>query len=86
MANLTFDPEKTKRIENLIKSLREIDTFIEPFQEQRKDLRKSYVENGWLTKEEFNLAKKAYNAIKNKVDIDDLSTFVEIAKKEMPGS
>ena len=80
---IAIDDDKKKRIENLVKSFREIDSAILPFREQRTDLKKSCIENGWLTKEEFTLVKKAYNALKNKVDMDDLSTIVEIARKEM---
>jgi hypothetical protein len=81
---IVVDDEKRKRVENLVKSFREIDNAILPFREQRTELRKSYVENGWLTKDEFTLVKKAYNALKTKVDMDDLSTVVDIARKEMP--
>lgn len=84
MSNISIDPEKEKHILELVKSLREIDACIEPYQEQRKDLRNSYIEEGRLTKEEYNYVKKAYNALKRGVDMDDLSTFVDIARKEMP--
>ena len=86
MSDFIIDPEKKGRIENLIKSFREIDNCIEPFQEQRKDLRNSYLEEGWLTKEEYTLVKKAYNFLKKKSDLNDFSSIVEIARKEMPGS
>lgn len=81
---ISIDPEKKTRIENLVKSLRELDNCIAPFREQKADLRKSYVENDWLTKDEFTLVKKAYNALKNKTDMDDLNTIIDICKKEMP--
>ncbi len=81
---IAIDDEKRKRIENLVKTFREIESCILPFQEQRKDLRKSYEENGWLTKDEYNMVKRAYNARKHKVDMDDLSTMVDIIKVEMP--
>lgn len=81
---ITIDPDKKKRIENLVKSFREIEGAIAPFREQRAELKKSYEENGWLTKDEYALVKKAYNALKHKVDMDDLSTMVDICKVEMP--
>ena len=80
---IAIDDDKKRRIEQLVKSFREIDGAIAPFREQRSELKKSYEENGWLTKDEFGLVKKAYNALKNKVDMDDLSTIVKIARKEM---
>jgi hypothetical protein len=84
LATIAIDPEKKKNIENFVKSLRELDAAILPFQEHRKDLGKSYVENNKLTKDEVKLVKAAYNALKRKVNLDDLSTFVEIARKEVP--
>lgn len=85
MATIEITAEKEKHVRDLIKSFREIDSAIEPFREQKKDLRNSYIEEGRLTNEEFSYVKKAYNAVKGKIDIDDLSSFVEIARKEMPG-
>jgi len=43
-----------------------------PFREQRKDLRKSYVDNGWLEKEDIKLAIRAYRLMKQDVDFDEL--------------
>ena len=85
MATIAITEEKKKHVANLIKSYRAIDGAILPYQEQRKDLRKEYIENQWLTNEEISLVKKAYNAVKTKVDLDDLSSFMDIVKKEMPG-
>ena len=85
MATIAITEEKKKHVTNLIKSYKTIDGAIQPYQDQRKDLRKEYIENEWLTNNEISLVKKAYNAVKTKVDLDDLSSFVAIIKKEMPG-
>jgi hypothetical protein len=37
-----------------------------------KDLRKEYVDNAWLTKEDIKMAVKAYRLSKAKVNIDEL--------------
>lgn len=84
MANFEITPEKEKHIRDLIRSFREIDAAIEPFREQKKDLRNSYIEEGRLNKEEYNYVKKAYNAVKGKLNSDDLSAFMDIARKELP--
>lgn len=81
---IVIDNDKKKRIEDLVKSFREIEAAIAPFREHRNELRKSYEENGWLTKEEYNLVKKAFNAVKSKIDMDDLSAIVDIVKVDMP--
>ena len=57
---------------------------IQPYQDQRRELRTEYIENQWLTNGEISLVKKAYNAVKTKVDLDDLSSFMDIVKSEIP--
>ena len=84
MATIAITDEKKKHISNLIKSYKAIDSAILPYQEQRKDLRKEYIENEWLSNEEISLVKKAYNAVKTRVDLDYLSTFMDIVKEEIP--
>lgn len=85
MATFEITPEKEEYIRKLIKSLKEIESCIEPYKEQRKELRSLYTkENDWLTNEEYSMVKKAFNAAKNDTDMDDFASFVEIAKKEMP--
>ena len=64
--------DKEKYFENYVKSLATIDVAIEPLKEQRKSLKQNYLENGWLTKEEEKVCKKAYRLLKGKVDIDEL--------------
>jgi len=81
---ITIDKEKKERIEKLIKSFKELDACIFPFQDQKKDLRKSYIDQGWLNKEEYDLVKKSYNLLKRKTNLQDLSTIYDIAKKELP--
>jgi predicted nuclease with TOPRIM domain len=85
MATIAITEEKKKHITNLIKSYKSIDSAILPYQEQRKELRKEYIENDWLSNEEISLVKKAYNAVKTKVDLEDLSSFMDIVKEELPG-
>tara|TARA_Y100001938_G_C8101510_1_gene442121 strand:+ start:14868 stop:15119 length:252 start_codon:yes stop_codon:yes gene_type:complete len=81
MATIAITEEKKKHVLKLIKSYKSIDSAILPYQEQRKDLRKEYIENDWLTNEEISMVKKAYNAVKTQVDLDDLSSFVDIVKE-----
>ena len=83
MATIAITEEKKKHVVRLIKSFKAIDSAILPYQEQRKELRKEYIENDWLTNEEISMVKKAYNAIKTQLDLDDLSSMMEIAKEEI---
>ncbi len=64
--------KKDQLVKNYIRSIAEIDAAMEPFKEQRKDLRKEYIDNEWLTKEEIKAAMKAYALIKQQMDFDEL--------------
>ena len=44
---------------------------------QRKDLRKNYIENKWLNKDDVSLAMKAFRMLQQKVDFEDLSAIYE---------
>ena len=46
MATISITEEKKKHVVRLIKSFKAIDSAILPYQEQRKELRKEYIENG----------------------------------------
>ena len=66
--------EETKEnyVINYLKSMITIEDAIEPYAEQKRELRAEYKEQGWLTKEEISLAVKAYRLIKNDINIDEL--------------
>ena len=63
---------KEERVRDFIKAIVSIEQAIEPYKEQRKDLRKSYIENEWLTKEEMRAVVKAYRLAKDETDFDEL--------------
>lgn len=73
--------EKEKHITTYIKSLAAIEEAMEPFKDQKRDLKQNYVDNGWLTKEELRMAVRAYRLIKNDTDMDQLLDFFEHVKK-----
>ena len=62
---------------DFIKAFADTEAEILPFKEHLKDLKKNYVENGWLTKEELRLAVRAYRMLKQDEDIAQLATFYE---------
>ena len=68
-----------------VKSLATIEAAIEPFKEQRKGLRASYIENGVLTKEEINMAVKCYRMLKKNEDIEDLVEIFNTVSKKIHG-
>lgn len=63
---------KEERIREFVKSIQSIEQAIEPYKEQRKDLRKDYIANGWLSKTEMKNVMKAYSLMKNETDFDQL--------------
>jgi len=67
--------EKTKEeyVVDYVTSIAALDDAMKPFKEQKADLRKSYLDNGWLSKEEIKTALKAYRLRKDNTDIDQLN-------------
>tara|TARA_R110000851_G_scaffold309089_7_gene468377 strand:+ start:1168 stop:1434 length:267 start_codon:yes stop_codon:yes gene_type:complete len=73
---------KENDIVTYVKSLATIEYAMEPFKEQKKSLRASFVEDGRLSKEEINMAVRCYRMLKKNEDIDDLvHMFNQISKK-----
>jgi len=78
---MSDDRTKQEYIGNFIKAIAEIEANILPFQEHRKDLKSSYVMNGWLSKEEISSSIKAYRMLKNDENIEDLLDMYEKVAK-----
>jgi len=70
MAN-THD-EKKQYVKEYIRSLAAIEECIEPYQEQKRELRTEFRENGWLNTDEIRAAVKAYRLFKQKYNIDEV--------------
>lgn len=79
---MSAEPTKEDYIVNYIKSLATLEEAMLPFREQRKDLRKSYVDNGWLEKEDIKLAIRAYRLMKQDVDFDELRQAYRTIKQQ----
>ena len=81
------DDAKTteEHMADYIESLRVLEEEMEPFKEQKRDLKANYVENGWLTKGEISLAVKAYRLAKDDTDMSALIDMVEALKSKGVG-
>ena len=79
---MTEETQKENHVINYIKSLIALEKAIEPFKEQKKDLRKEYMENEWLTRGEIWATVKAYRLYEGDADIDDLNDMFEIVEKQ----
>ena len=77
----TTDTKKEEKIVDYIKSIKELEDTMEPFKEQKRDLKKNYVDNGWLTKEEISTAVKAFRLMKGDVDLDQMRDFFNLYER-----
>lgn len=64
--------QKQQYVKEYIRSLKAIEDCIEPYQEQKRELRAEFRNNGWLNTDELRAAVKAYRLFKGKVDIDEV--------------
>jgi hypothetical protein len=64
--------ERRQKVLEYIRSLRTIEDAIEPYAEQKRELKAEFKEQGWLTGDEISLAVKAYRMLKADQDVEDL--------------
>ena len=64
-----------------IKALKAIEDEMEPYKEHKRDLKKNYVDNGWLDRQEISVAVKAYRLMRDNVDIEQLMDFYDRVTK-----
>ena len=64
--------EKAEKMIEYIRSLKTIEEAMEPYKEQKRELRTEYREQGWLNTDEIRAAVKAYRLFKGKIDIDEV--------------
>jgi hypothetical protein len=77
-AKLTTDSNTDKveqNIETFIKSFEVIEDHMEVYKEQKRDLRKDYLDNHKLDKDQMRMAVKAYRLMKGGDCMDQLSDF-----------
>jgi tellurite resistance protein len=68
----TQESEKRQRVLEYIRSLKALEEAIEPFAEQKRELKAEFKEQNWLSGDEISLAVKAYRMLKKDQDIDEL--------------
>ena len=67
--------QKTEKMVEYIRSLKTLEDAMEPYKEQKRELRDEFKRQGWLSKEEISTTVKAYRMMKNDVDLEQ---FVEL--------
>jgi len=73
---------KEQHMADYIKSMKALEDAMEPYKEQKRELKTDYIDSGWLTKEDISLSVRAYRLLKNDVDIEALIDIYENLKKE----
>ena len=71
------EEKKQEKMIEYIRSLRALEDAMEPFKEQKRELKAEFKENGWLTGEEISLTVKAYRMMKADIDMDQFLSIYE---------
>ena len=78
----TTNNERKRYVKEYIRSLVAIEEAMEPYKEQKRDLRTEFRENGWLNTDEIRAAVKAYRLFKDNVNIDEVVENFEMFSGE----
>ena len=71
------DHTKEECVVEYIKAMAAIEEEMEPYKEHKRDLRKNYVQNGWLTAAEMRQAVRAFRMLKKDDDIDEFTDYFD---------
>ena len=80
MANI--NNERKRYVKEYIRSLAAIEEAMEPYKEQKRELKKDYLEKKWLSKEDISLSVRALRLLKDKVDISALLDMYDALKDD----
>jgi len=69
---VSTDDKRRQYVKEYIRSLVAIEEAMEPYKEQKRELRAEFRENGWLNTDEIRAAVKAYRLFKDNVNIDEV--------------
>ena len=69
---LQDEKSKEEHMADYLESMKELEDAMEPYKEQKRELKAEYVEEGWLSKQDISLAVKAYRLAKSDTDMEEL--------------
>ena len=76
MANT--NEQRKRYVKEYIRSLKAIEDAMEPYKEQRRELRSEFKETGWLNTDEIRAAVKAYRLHTGTIEIDTILDNLDI--------
>jgi len=79
-ADMRETKSKEEHISDYIESLKAIEDAMEPYKEQKRELKKEYLEKKWLSKEDISLSVRALRLLKDKIDIAALIDMYDSLK------
>jgi len=73
---------KEQKMVEYIRSLATLEEAMEPYKEQKRELKSEYKEQGWLTGDEISMTVKAYRMMKTEgFDFDEFTQIYETLTK-----
>ena len=67
---------------NYLKSMLALEAAIEPYKEQKKELREEYIKEGWLSKDEIWAAVRAYRIYLKGADITEIRDMLDAIERQ----
>ena len=86
--NNETEDETTKEqyVLSYLKSIIAIEEAMEPYKEQKKELRNEYIEQEWLSRDEIWSAVKAFRLYKKGADMGDLNDMFDAIERQFGGN
>jgi len=81
----TDNKTKEEYVVDFIKSFDANEQAMEPYKEHRKDLRKNFADNGWLSRNDMRQAIRAYRMLQKDEDFDSLHIIYDKLSKTIGG-
>ena len=78
---------KERRVVDYLKSMVSIEKAMEPYKEQKRELRKDFKDQGHLTRDEISMTTKAYRMMSSKnFDMDEFTKILDTLTKVSGGN
>jgi len=83
LGKIMSDLTSKEYVVEYIKALKAIEDEMEPYKEHKRDLKTSYAQNGWLTRDDMRQAVRAYRMLKKGDDIDQFTEYFDQINKKL---